>query len=138
MSSRTTLRLAIVIHWLSIVVGVAVSFPLEAQLPEILQHYLVWDMDQAVSSAELFILLIGLVFIVVSLVGSVGLFLFRIWGRNLFIVSSIAMLSLGPFLGPTVEHALESVFSSLESISEGLILALVLFTKALNNVQNGP
>ena len=134
MTSRTALRASIVTLWLSIALSIAVSFSLESDLPVLLQEYLVWDLEREWAQFEFALILVGLGFVVVTLVGSVGLFMLRIWGRNLFVVSTIALTVLAPFTGSTVEHGIESAFSDIESLCDGFILAIVFFTDALKTV----
>ncbi len=134
MTSRMALRVAIVTLWLSVALSVAVSFSLESDLPVLLQEYLLWDLEREWTRFEFALILVETVVVVVSLVGSVGLFMLRIWGRNLFVLSVLALTVLTPFTGPTVQHGIQSVFSDIESLCDGLVLAIVFFTDAIKTV----
>ena len=135
LNSRTALRIAILISWLSLILGVLGSYALESDLPVHLQQYLAWDLEQDMSQLELILLVVGLVFLVGAFIGSVGMFVFRVWGRNLYVLSIIVILALTPFFGPTVENAYESFFSELETLSDGLILGILFFTDAISTKQ---
>jgi len=78
-------------------------------------------------------MLVGVLLVVATLVGSIGLFVFRVWGRNLFVFSLVALVIISPFFGPTVEHGFESFFSELESLSDGIILGILFFTDAIKS-----
>ena len=131
MNARKALRFAIVVLWLSVAIGLLISYPLESDLPSHLQQYITWDMEQDLSQWQFALMIFGLLLVVAIFVGSIGLFVFRAWARNLFVISWGALLLISPFLGPTVSHCFVSFFSHLGTLSAGIILGIVFFTDAI-------
>jgi len=133
LNSRKALRIAIVVFWLSQAIGLLISYPLESDLPSHLQQYIAWDMEQDLSQWQPVVIIFGLLSIVAILVGSIGLFVFREWGRKLFAISWGVLLIISPFLGPTVEHGVVSFFSYLGTLSTGVVLGIAFFTDAIKS-----
>ena len=63
-----------------------------------------------------------------SLVGLVGLFLFKAWGRSLSFWTTAGLLLFVPFLGPFQTTPLEDFFADIASLLWGAALALSYFT----------
>jgi hypothetical protein len=58
------------------------------------------------------------------IIGTVGLFLFRRWGRTLSLYSTVLGLGLYPFLGPTVSSGWSSALSEASFVLWGAVLAV--------------
>lgn len=65
---------------------------------------------------------------VLLFIASLGLFLFKEWGRQLFVLSTVFLLLLTPVGGPFVTTGWTALVATLVGISEGMILALIYFT----------
>ncbi|MEW6984529.1 hypothetical protein AAD001_17950 [Colwelliaceae bacterium 6471] len=114
-------------------------------LPEPLQDYLVWEEEQEITGSESILFLLILPLFLMFFSSIVGLYFFKVWAKKIYIGSSLIMLFLTPFLGPTVEHAFVTALSSLESACFGFIFALLIFcdvvpSKSMPNkaIKNGP
>ncbi|MET0580476.1 MAG: hypothetical protein ABWZ08_00715 [Pseudoxanthomonas sp.] len=66
---------------------------------------------------------LGAVFIVATVAGLVGLFLFRRWGRWLSLYSTAAALLLYPLMGPALYAPLEEGLNEIAALLWGAILA---------------
>lgn len=62
-----------------------------------------------------------------SFIASIGLFLFKEWGRQLFLLSIVFLLLLTPVGGPFVSTGWTALIATLVGISEGMIVALIYF-----------
>ena len=62
------------------------------------------------------------------LVGLVGLFRFKAWGRSFSLYSTLAFLMVSPLAGSSLYWGLESGLSEASAITWGAILALAYFS----------
>lgn len=62
------------------------------------------------------------------LVGLVGLFLFKPWGRFLSTISTVGGFLLLPFLGPTVSSGIGSTLYEASAVLWGVVLACAYFS----------
>jgi len=129
MSLKKTLRIAIIFEWISVILSLIASELLESRLPTQLQEYLQWEIEQDVLISELWLLIPLIAILLVGLIASVGLFLFKPWAKKLYIITGIVGFGILPFLGPVVDHALTYTVGEFESVAFGFIVALLLFTK---------
>lgn len=67
-------------------------------------------------------------FAVAWVVGLVGLFRFRPWGRSISLYSTLAGLAVYPFLGNSLSSAWEDVFYESSMMLWGAILALAYYS----------
>lgn len=63
-----------------------------------------------------------------SLLASVGVILFRRWGRRLFLVVTVASLLTVPLTGLYVDVGLTVMVASAAALIEGMIVALMYFS----------
>lgn len=64
----------------------------------------------------------------ISVLASVGVVLFRRWGRTLFVLVSVVSLLLVPFEGLYVDVGLTVLVGSVACLIEGMIIALMFFS----------
>jgi len=134
MRAATALRICIVLVWAMVIIGVPISIKLESKLPIQLQIWLQDEYAREISTGEAIASIAGIVLIIVMVVASVGLFRLRRWGAWLYLGCSVAMIPFYAFLGPTVEHALVSVFDELVTIAECIMIGIAFFSDALRDV----
>ena len=65
---------------------------------------------------------------IISLLASVGVILFRRWGRTLFVVVSVLNLLLTPFGGIYIDVGWTVLVGSAAGIIEGMIISLMFFS----------
>jgi hypothetical protein len=125
------LRLALIVYWVSAVLGLVLSVTLDSRLPAPLREWTSAESGRDPGALELVFSLMGLLAILVQLVATVGLFNRRRWGAPLFLWTTVVgMLAVLP-LGPTVEHELADFFWETLTMATGFILAVVYATPAL-------
>ncbi len=132
MNAAAGLKTGIIVWWASIAIYLSLSFALESALPETLQSYLAMEYEREITAMELGVLIFGLFIIVIQLVSSVALFRQKIWAAKPFIITSVFGFILVGFIGPSVEHAVAATFSYFESACIGFIIAIILFSDALD------
>lgn len=66
--------------------------------------------------------------VVITLVGIVGLLFFKGWARSLSFYSTVLGLGLYPFLGPTLTSGWSSALSEASFMTWGAVLALAYYS----------
>ena len=136
MSLKKILRIAIVVEWASVLFSVLASGILESHLPPQLQDYLLWEAEQEITTLEYWLLIPVIIIILMYLISSIGLFLYKPWAKRAYIITGIVGFVILPFTGPIVDHALAYTIADLRSVAFGFILALLLFTNVYENEKN--
>jgi hypothetical protein len=124
---KSIFRLVLVIQFVVLILSVVADYHFIQYLPEELQNYLVWEENQDLSENDSIIFIFILPLLLVYFVSIFGLFFFKAWAKKGYIISSIIMLLITPFLSPTVEHAFVTAIGSLEASCLGFIVALLIF-----------
>lgn len=127
LSIKSIFRLVLVIQFVVLVLSVVADYHFIQYLPEQLQNYLAWEENQDITENESIIFIFILPLLLVYFLSIFGLFFFKVWAKKAYIISSIIMLFLTPFLSPTVEHAFVTAIGSLEASCLGFIFALLIF-----------
>lgn len=126
MDAVKALKVAIVAQWLLYVLAAVISSFEEENLPEILRSYLASEYDKGMSAS----LWVGIAMLIAFVVGSIGVFRLKSWGRNLYVV----LFSLGAvlfiFLAPIIETPISGSLSYLATASCGLVIGLLYFSSA--------
>ncbi|BCS96215.1 hypothetical protein DSLASN_18530 [Desulfoluna limicola] len=130
MSLKKILRMAIIFDWFTTILYVVVSEILESSLPSQLQDYLKWEANKELTITENLIFIPVILLLVVYLISSIGLFLYKPWAKQIYIVVAFLLVALVPFAGPTVDHALTSTIGEINNINFGFIFTLLIFTNA--------
>jgi len=125
--TKTVLRVAVVAEWVFGIVVIILSVVLEAFLPEPLQDYVAWTVEQDISLGEILVFLITVPLLLVYLVSSVGLFLLKNWARWLYLWTTVVFCFLYPFFGPTVEHGIADAVDEVTVILSGVIIGIAFF-----------
>jgi hypothetical protein len=77
MDLKKFLRLALIVEWASIVIGLVVYELSADSFPAKLQEYLKWEAQQESLLDNSFFILVILVWLLVSLLSAIGLFFFK-------------------------------------------------------------
>ena len=126
------LRLLVVFEFILTVTAVILNFSFEEKLPVDLKTWIDVQAELPITNNEIitfFLLAAPLLLIYFS--SMIGLLLLKPWGKYLYIFSMISLSVLSLFLGPTVEHAILTLFGDITSICTGGILVLILFTPVI-------
>ena len=107
-------------------VGAISEFATVPLLPETLQSYWkeTWDLEAEVSASEMILGLLAILCFPVLIIGYVGLFLLKSWGRTVFIFAAIFFWLLTPLMGPFVLTSITYMFYDLASAAMGAIIAM--------------
>ena len=133
MQARRTLRFLIVLSWCLALAGVALSIVLEDKLPPLLRTYVLEQATRTRGTTDN-VVVIGLwVLVSAYMTASVALFLLRRWGAWLYLVVEVLSLVVigSGIIGPTVNHPIEQVVSSMGALTVGAILAIAFGTDVL-------
>lgn len=137
MSNRVIFRLAVIgLLIAELAIGVAMYFldtgALDAaweQLPESIDWYTYLE-SHFVTSVALSILLL------VAILGSlVGVLLFKHWGRWLYLGSTVLIIPVSIFTGPTIYYGWESAVWDITSMLNGALM-LSMFLPPISNEFN--
>jgi hypothetical protein len=102
-------------------------------LPIELRTWIDNQSELPLTTEDEFMLYWGGTFLIVYLVSLIGLWLLKPWSKHLYIISTIGIFCLYPFLGPTVEHSASTLIEAISSTCSGCIVALILFTPVISN-----
>ena len=127
------MRCSIAISLLASCVLVTLSLLLESELHPLLQDYLTLEFESQETRSEVIALYVGGVAAIVYLVASIGQLFGKQWAKQPFIYSVIAGYLSVPFFGPVVELGLVVGLEFLTAICDGAVIALILFTDALED-----
>ena len=120
--SKFTLRCLLLFWWLLLIVCVVSTLTTQQHLPPALAEYVSAQANAELSQFELAMIIFGLLGLLAMIVGSVGLFFFRTWGRETFVITNIIGVFLPPFFGPVVMSEATMTISYLCSILTGGLL----------------
>ena len=88
--------------WILGIVSIVVTLLTERYLPIELIAYLDSVAETEPSFVEWTALFVGFILFVAMIVASFGVFIFKPWGRMLFLWSNVFVLPLSPIFGPSV------------------------------------
>ncbi len=131
MKRTTVLRALLILQWILIVAGVALSLALESHLPVELQAWLKAQADGSITTTDWLLLFLGIPLLVVMIVGSVGLFMLRRWGAWLYLITTSLGTTLMPFTGPTVDHVVADAVDEIALIFSGVVIGIAFFGNVL-------
>ena len=131
MDAQKAMRICIGLFLFFAILGITLSYALQTNLPSELQVWLLEESERDMNAYEAVVGPVAIVDIVAIIVASVGLFMLKRWAAKLYLIAFVAMLILGPFAGPSVEHALSGTLISIAYILSGLVIGLAFFSDAL-------
>jgi hypothetical protein len=132
MTTKSIFRILIIVSWILGAAAICASYMLSSQLPDLLKQY-EQEQEQGFDEESHTIAddvpwIIGLAAFATLIVANIGLFLFRLWSRPLYLFSYAALLILLLIDGqPYIENAVESFFAELATLAEGAIIGLAYF-----------
>jgi hypothetical protein len=125
--TKTTFRRLIILWWCIGIVCVVVTLSTEKYLPRELASYLAAKANAEPTAFEFSGIIIGLVVLLASMIGSIGLYFFKSWARDVFVLTNVLGLFLTPFFGPSVMSEWASGVCYLYGIlTGGLLFSLFL------------
>lgn len=114
----------LLVAYVVITVGAATAFLVPGGYSEELANAFAQEPDPWLLRDIRWTMAIGISLLLATIVGLVGLFLLRRWGRAVSLYSTIAGLLLYLFSGPEVTSALERTLFEASALLWGAILAL--------------
>lgn len=132
MELKKVLRAAIIAEWVISLLYLFATLNLETDLPVHVQEYIQWlDEVEVIATTEIVVLIL---FIIAALITSIGLFFFKPWAKQTYLIITIIGYVISPLISPqVVEHGLTSSIGDILSLIPGFILALLFFTDVYKN-----
>ncbi len=132
MKLKKVLRTAIIAEWVISLLYIFATLTLETDLPAHVQEYIQWlDEVEVIATTEIVVLIL---FIIAALITSIGLFFFKPWAKQTYLIITITGFVIGPLISTqVVEHGLASSIGDISSLIPGFILALLFFTDVYKN-----
>ncbi len=132
MKLKKVLRTAIIAEWVISLLYIFATLTLETDLPAHVQEYIQWlDEVEVIATTEIVVLIL---FIIAALITSIGLFFFKPWAKQTYLIITITGFVIGPLISTqVVEHGLASSIGDISSLIAGFILALLFFTDVYKN-----
>jgi len=129
---KKVLRAAIIAEWVISLLYLFATLNLETDLPVHVQEYIQWlDEVEVIATTEIVVLIL---FIIAALITSIGLFFFKPWAKQTYLIITIIGYVISPLISPqVVEHGLTSTIGDILSLIPGFILALLFFTDVYKN-----
>lgn len=100
--TKTIFRRLIILWWCLAIVCIGVISATNKYLPTELASYLAAKAAVDPTPFEFAGIIIGLALLVASIIGSIGLYFFKSWSRDVFVLTNVLGLFLTPFFGPSV------------------------------------
>jgi len=132
MKLKKVLRTAIIAEWVISLLYLFATLTLETDLPAHVQEYIQWlDEVEVIATTEIVVLIL---FIIAALIASIGLFFFKPWAKQTYLIITIIGFVIGPLISTQViEHGLASSIGDIPTLIAGFILALLFFTDVYKN-----
>ena len=125
--TKTTFRRLIILWWCVGIVCIVVTLSTEKYLPSELSGYLAAKANADPTPIEWTGIIFGLALSLAQIIGSIGLYLFKSWSLDLFVVTTLLGLFLTPFFGPWVISEWASGICYFYSLlTGGLLFSLYL------------
>lgn len=102
-------------------------------MPAKLQEYLKWEAQQESLLDNSFFISVILVWLLVSLLSAIGLFFFKSWAKNVYIIVGILGYLFMPLLGVYVDSGISYTLGEIATGAFGFIVALLLFTNVCDS-----
>jgi len=131
MRIQNILRLVVILEWVFLITGLALSFALEGTLPLELRNWLASESERPLRLSDIALLLVGVPLLIADIVASVGLLFLQKWAAWLYLVSNVGGYLFLPFTGPSVDHAVADTMDEISTLLTGVVLTLAFFTTAL-------
>jgi hypothetical protein len=123
----TTLRVALVLEWLCIALGVVAELALEHTLPAELRSYRSAQSEASISTPETVVLVVELIALAATLAWSIALWFRRRWARLPYLLTIILFSCSDLLDSASVQAPLGAFCNELALLISGLIVGLVYF-----------
>lgn len=120
------LRICITGYWLIMAVAVTVSSIEDGNLPENIIQF----GDAQFESAPSWAMGIMVSLLCINLIASIGIFIFRSWGRTLYALTVAGLIIIIPIFGVMVISPFTGMLDEILSILTGMILCLLYLSPA--------
>ena len=122
MGIKTAFRLIILLNVVCVFLSVSIGISFVDALPPELQIYLSEVENEEITTLEL---ILGVSYLLLSILTIIAIWLFKFWGRTLFVILTIASFPLYFEFGNVIMLPWEAMFSDISFILEGMILAMM-------------
>ncbi|MBW1838998.1 MAG: hypothetical protein JRI49_03605 [Deltaproteobacteria bacterium] len=130
MDSKQILKNLIIAQWIVLFAAIFIGVIERQYLPDSLRIYLEEIAKAEMTLAETANLSIILIALVAYLISSVGLLLYKVWGRWLYLYSNIVGFVIGPLLGPMINPPFAGTLDDLSTALVGLTIGVIYFSDA--------
>ena len=130
MDSKQILKNLIIAQWIVLFAAIFIGVIERQYLPDSLRIYLEEIAKAEMTLAETANLSIILIALVAYLISSVGLLLYKGWGRWLYLYSNIVGFVIGPLLGPMINPPFAGTLDDLSTALVGLTIGVIYFSDA--------
>ena len=128
--SKQILKNLIIAQWIVLFAAIFIGVIERQYLPDSLRIYLEEIAKAEMTLAETANLSIILIALVAYLISSVGLLLYKGWGRWLYLYSNIVGFVIGPLLGPMINPPFAGTLDDLSTALVGLTIGVIYFSDA--------
>ena len=128
--SKQILKNLIIAQWIVLFAAIFIGVIERQYLPDSLRIYLEEIAKAEMTLAETANLSIILIALVAYLISSVGLLLYKGWGRWLYLYSNIVGFVIGPLLGPMINPPFAGSLDDLSTALVGLTIGVIYFSDA--------
>lgn len=130
MDSKQILKNLIIAQWIVLFAAIFVGVVERQYLPDALKVYLEELAKADITLAETVNVSVILIALVAYLISSVGLLLYKEWGRWLYLYSNIVGFVIGPLLGTTITPPFAGTLDDLCTALIGLTIGIIYFSDA--------
>jgi MotA/TolQ/ExbB proton channel family protein len=133
MKTSTVLRMLLGLEWILSILCIILYYMLRSHLPPELSAWLDGSITRGLTPGVWVIVCLSVPLLILSVVGTVGLFLLQRWGAWLCLstaIFGIALMSIGP---PIVSHAVPNSLNQIAILISGTIIGISFFTDVLKN-----
>ena len=130
MESKQILKNLILAQWIVLFAAIVVGVIERHYLPDSLRIYLDEIAKTDMTFAETVNVFVIVIALVAYLLSSVGLLLYKGWGRWLYLYSTIVGFVVGPLLGTTINPPFAGALDDLCTALIGVTIGIIYFSDA--------
>jgi hypothetical protein len=125
---KRTLRILIILNWMTAIAAVVVSTATRKYLPSELTSYLEAKSRSGSSQFNRVVIWLEIILLAISLIDSVGLFLLRRWAKLLLLPLYALAMGLLPTNPVYIQTGWTRLLLSLSTLIGGIILGMIFFS----------
>ncbi len=130
MNSKRLIRILIISQWITLIAVITVGLIETRYLTEPLKTYAAQRNNADLTRYQVLAAIMGVVFFIAYVASSIGLLIYRKWGRWLYLYANICGLALALFMEPEIVTPIAGALDYFFDVLIGLTIGILYFSDA--------